>query len=205
MWVSWDEWWPIQTWLPLTSRLQAWPLAPLLTLNRNKRTLNREGQICTPVWTKIFPSITVLLCPLTSKSLKFHFLPSSCLFLCCLCVCVCVFKNHTLGNAGERQTVSLSCDVIRPVNLRRGSRHLRQRRAGRWSSPAESVPLIVLVFQERRSSVSIQVWVELCLRDIWEYPLRWLPARLPLFCDGPEVEEVVLDRRTHQKIKRGDE
>lgn len=26
-----------------------------------------------------------------------------------------------------------------------------------------------------------------------------------LFCDGPEVEEVVLDRRTHQKIKGGDE
>lgn len=30
-------------------------------------------------------------------------------------------------------------------------------------------------------------------------------ARLPLFCDGPGVEEVVLDRRTHQKIKGGDE
>lgn len=152
-----NEWRPIQTWLPLTLWLQAWPLAPLLTLKRKLKRTNLHS--------KIFPTITVLLCPLTSKSLKFHFLPGSCLFFHSVCV---FFFNRTLGNAGERQTAPLSCDVIRLVNLRRGYRHLRQRRADRWSSPAESVPLIVLVFRERRSSVSIKVWVGLRLRGAWE-------------------------------------
>lgn len=47
----------------------------------------------------------------------------------------------------ERQTTLQSCDVIRLVNWKTAFRHLRQLRAGLWSSLTEIVLLIVLVFQ----------------------------------------------------------